>query len=96
MSYVTRPDVFPLLVEQTLRNIEGISLGTLETVTGKELSGPGDTELSGVEFIHFYQDLAARGILEIGKEIQEGVPEADWVDRWSEQYDREVEKLGLV
>jgi hypothetical protein len=95
MSYVSRPDLFEQVLKQTIHNVELISEGVMEQTTGKELSTARDTELKGAEYIGWFQDLAGRGILAIVANFDE-LYGSNWVEKWSEQYDREVEKLGLV
>ncbi len=91
MSYVSRPDIFERVVTQTLINIETISEGVLEQTTGKELSTAGDTELKGADYLDWYKDLVARGIVDIVLNLEGGEV---WVDRWAEKFEREKEKLA--
>lgn len=93
MSYAARPEYFDRILKQTMQNIETISLGVLEQTTGKELSTVGDTELKGADYLAWYMDLEARGVLSALLEIQE---DTDWVAKWSEKFDREAAKLGLI
>lgn len=91
MSYASRPDIFERILQQTMLNIETISEGVLEQTTGKELSTAGDTELKGADYLDWYKDLGARGIVKIILDLEGGKA---WVDRWAEKFEREKEKLA--
>ena len=90
--FVSQPVIYEKAKRLAVHNLIKISTGALAATHGTDFSTPRDVELHGADYIAWYHDLAGRGILTIVLGFDQ-IHGSNWIERWSEQYEREVAKL---
>jgi hypothetical protein len=91
MTFTVTPRIVERIVERAVDECVFRSVGVMEALTGPDGEVYGDLPLLGADFIASYNDLAARGVLEMLDSIDQSVG-SNHAESMRREYDRQFAK----